>query len=145
MARAVLKALVPHRRIVMTKPSYPVATGLQAVRQTPSTSERTRIDTRVGQSPLLMQLAQQARQSQQVLARLRPLLPAPLREAVQAGPLEGDQWCAIVPNSAVAAKMRQLIPTLLAALAEPDEAAQTPQVPLPVITRIRLRVARGDY
>lgn len=108
----------------------------------------TRIDSRVAQSPLLVQLTQQAARSQRLRERIEPLLPPALRPLVTAGPLEGDQWCVIVPNSAAAAKLRQLLPALLAELAKPDPAASeadagaVTEAPLPAIAHIRLRIAR---
>ena len=36
--------------------------------------------------------------------------------SLQAGPIDGANWCLIVPNNAAAAKLRQLIPALLAHL-----------------------------
>jgi hypothetical protein len=44
------------------------------------------------------------------------LIPAPLRSAVKAGPIDGTDWCLLVESSAAAAKLRQLIPALLAHL-----------------------------
>ena len=46
------------------------------------------------------------------LAAIRPLLPAPLRAAVQAGPIDEGQWCLLVSSNAVAAKLRQFVPAL---------------------------------
>ena len=43
---------------------------------------------------------------------IRSLLPAPLRSAVQAGPIEEGHWCLLVSSNAVAAKLRQFIPSL---------------------------------
>ncbi|WP_369952376.1 hypothetical protein [Limnohabitans sp. TS-CS-82] len=57
--------------------------------------------------------------TQDTQARIRaiaPLLPASLRALVQSGGVEGDAWCLLVPNSAVAAKLRQTIPALCAHL-----------------------------
>ena len=53
--------------------------------------------------------------NQRVAARfeaIRALLPAALRAAVQAGPIEEDQWCLLVSSNAVAAKLRQFVPAL---------------------------------
>lgn len=104
-----------------------------------ATAANTRIDRRMAQSPLLMQLAQQAHLSAQLLERVQPLLPPTLRSLVRAGPLQGDQWCVIVPNAAAAAKLRQLMPLLQAELARPQPHEEGP--PLPAIAHIRLRVA----
>ena len=64
---------------------------------------------------------------------IRPLLPAPLRRAVLAGPIDDDEWCLLVPHTAAAAKIRQLLPALRAAL----EAAGHPR------REIRIRVHQG--
>jgi ethanolamine ammonia-lyase small subunit len=39
-----------------------------------------------------------------------------LRSLIQSGGVEGDAWCLLVPNSAVAAKLRQTLPALCAHL-----------------------------
>jgi hypothetical protein len=67
-------------------------------------------------APTLARLASLAAQSQQWLAMVAPLLPSALRSGVQAGPIEGAQWCLLAANSAVAAKLRQLQPALCAHL-----------------------------
>jgi hypothetical protein len=67
-------------------------------------------------APTLARLAWLAAQSQQWLAMVAPLLPGALRSGVQAGPIEGTEWCLLAANSAVAAKLRQLHPALCAHL-----------------------------
>ena len=64
------------------------------------------------QSPVLAGLASRMQASSERLQAIRPLLPAPLRAAVQAGPMDEGQWCLLVHSNAVAAKLRQLLPTL---------------------------------
>jgi hypothetical protein len=64
-------------------------------------------------------LSQLTAMTQDTQARLRavaPLLPSSLRALVQSGGVEGDSWCLLVPNSAVAAKLRQTVPALCAHL-----------------------------
>ncbi len=68
------------------------------------------------QSPTLARLGELARESTRRLRAIEPLLPAALRGAVQAGPIEGGQWCLIVDNNSVAAKIRQMLPALQAHL-----------------------------
>ena len=53
------------------------------------------------------------------LQSIQSLLPAPLRTAVKAGPIDGGTWCLLLDNTATAAKMRQLLPVLLAHLRSP--------------------------
>ncbi len=64
------------------------------------------------ESPALARLVDRVRASSSRLAAIRPLLPAPLRAAVQAGPIDEGQWCLLVSSNAVAAKLRQFVPTL---------------------------------
>lgn len=64
------------------------------------------------ESPTLARLVDRARASSSRLQAIRPLLPAPLRAAVQAGPIEDGQWCLLVSSNAVAAKLRQFVPAL---------------------------------
>jgi hypothetical protein len=64
------------------------------------------------ESPSLSRLLERVRASSSRLEVVRPLLPAPLRASVQAGPMDEGQWCLLVSSNAVAAKLRQLLPTL---------------------------------
>jgi len=68
-------------------------------------------------------------------ARLRcvaPLLPASLRKSVKAGAVDEAVWCLVVDNNAVASKVRQLLPALLAQLRSKGWE----------VTAIRLKVSR---
>jgi hypothetical protein len=67
-------------------------------------------------SPTLAKLAELARDSGERLKAIQPLIPASMRAAVKPGPIDGDSWCLLVGNNAAAAKLRQLIPALQAAL-----------------------------
>jgi len=67
-------------------------------------------------SPTLARLASLATDSTARLRAIEPLIPAALRNAVKAGPIDGTSWCLILDNNAVAAKMRQLLPALEAHL-----------------------------
>ncbi len=67
-------------------------------------------------SPTLARLAQLARESGERLKAVEPLIPAPLRCAIRAGPIDGAEWCLLVDSNAAAAKLRQVIPALLAHL-----------------------------
>ena len=64
------------------------------------------------ESPALARLADRVQASSQRLQAIRGLLPGPMRSAVQAGPIEDGQWCLLVSSNAVAAKLRQLLPSL---------------------------------
>ncbi len=70
----------------------------------------------VQRAPSLAGLAQLAKRSAQCLQLVTPLIPVPMRSAVQAGSLDAGQWCLLAANSAVAAKLRQLSPALAAHL-----------------------------
>ena len=60
----------------------------------------------------LSQLQALARDGQNRLQAILPLLPVSMRSLVQSGGVEGETWCILVPNSAVAAKLRQFLPSL---------------------------------
>jgi hypothetical protein len=63
-------------------------------------------------APLLASLAARARESSDRLAAVRPLLPGALASQVEAGTLEGEDWCLLVKSNAAAAKLRQMLPAL---------------------------------
>lgn len=65
---------------------------------------------------MLASLVELSRVSQARLVVIQPLIPAHLRHAVQAGPIDGSAWCLLANSIAAAAKIRQLVPSLLAAL-----------------------------
>lgn len=67
-------------------------------------------------APVLSQLASLARDSSARLRAIEPLIPPSLHAALKAGPIDGDSWCLLVQGTAAAAKMRQLLPALLAHL-----------------------------
>jgi hypothetical protein len=68
------------------------------------------------EAPTLSRLMDLSNESVARLKAIAPLLPPNLRAGLQAGPIEGESWCLLVPNNAVAAKMRQLLPALQAHL-----------------------------
>lgn len=68
------------------------------------------------ESPVLARLMALAEESGQRLAAIQPLIPVALQSQIVPGPIDGPQWCLLVHNSAAAAKLRQLLPTLLLAL-----------------------------
>lgn len=63
-------------------------------------------------SPTLARLTALSRDSVARLKAIEPLIPASLRPAVQAGPIEGPVWCLLLDNNAAAAKIRQILPAL---------------------------------
>ncbi|PUE13411.1 DciA family protein [Limnohabitans sp. WS1] len=68
------------------------------------------------ESPSLASLMNRVHASSERLNAVRSLIPAALRPNVVAGPIEDNCWCLIVHSNAVAAKLRQLVPSLLAHL-----------------------------
>lgn len=68
------------------------------------------------ESPTLARLSELARDSVARLKAIEPLLPLTLRSAITAGPIDGPTWCLLVSSTAVAAKLRQLLPALQAHL-----------------------------
>ena len=68
------------------------------------------------ESPTLARLAQLARESAERFKAIESSLPAALIPSIRPGPIEGSTWCLLVDNSAVAAKLRQLLPVLLGKL-----------------------------
>ncbi len=67
-------------------------------------------------APTLARLSQLVAESATRLALIRPLIPKPLQPLVQSGGMEEGCWCLLVPNNAVAAKLRQMTPSLLEVL-----------------------------
>jgi hypothetical protein len=70
----------------------------------------------VESAPALARLVNAALQSQQYLQAVGHLLPAALRSGIQAGPIDNGVWCVLVANSAVAAKLRQISPSMVSGL-----------------------------
>ena len=68
------------------------------------------------ESPTLAKLSALTRDSSERLKAIEMLIPATLRPALQAGPIDGDCWCLLVKSNAAAAKIRQLLPALQAHL-----------------------------
>jgi hypothetical protein len=63
-------------------------------------------------SPVLASLAARVRDTNERLRAVIDLVPAEMRSAIQAGPVEDGVWCVLVQGSAAAAKLRQLVPML---------------------------------
>ena len=63
-------------------------------------------------SPTLARLADLSDQSQARRTCIDPLIPTSLRAYIKAGPIEDGVWCLVVDNTAVASKLRQLLPNL---------------------------------
>ena len=88
----------------MSPPSERSAAPAQALRQALDGSE-----------PLSRLLAR-VQASRERLAIVLPVLPPELHGALQAGPLDDSGWTLLVANAAAAAKLRQLLPSMMATL-----------------------------
>jgi hypothetical protein len=64
----------------------------------------------------LMRLQQRLAEAHAHLDAVRPVLPPALLKQVRSGPTDGEGWTLLASNPAVAAKLRQLLPRLEAAL-----------------------------
>lgn len=85
------------------------------------------------EAPVLGQLMRQIQLSQVYARSIAELVPTALRPFVSYGAVEDGEWCVLVPNSAAAAKVRQLLPLWQAHLRQQGLEVQ----------RIRLRVQGG--
>lgn len=72
--------------------------------------------TALDQSQPLTALLQRLQQSRARFAAIEPHLDAGLRSTVRPGPLDDAGWSLLVTGGATAAKLRQLLPQLQAAL-----------------------------
>lgn len=68
------------------------------------------------ESPTLARLSELAVESSARLRSLGSIIPPTLQASIQAGPIEGNEWCLLISNTAVAAKVRQLLPAIQAHL-----------------------------
>lgn len=68
------------------------------------------------ESPTLARLSELATESSARLKSLGSIIPRGLQASIQAGPIEGGEWCLLISNTAVAAKVRQLVPAMQAHL-----------------------------
>ena len=82
----------------------------------------------LGQSEPLARLMQRLRASHQCLEAVRAMLPPGLVEQVRPGPLDDNGWSMLVSNGAAAAKLRQMLPRLEAALLAQRHQATTIRV-----------------
>ena len=76
-------------------------------------------------APILAHLLELSRDSQQRLYAVKSLLPPQFRDAVKPSTLDGDTWCLLVPNNAVMAKLKQMLPSLAAHLRSKGFRVQT--------------------
>jgi hypothetical protein len=63
-------------------------------------------------NPSLARLFQRVQESNARLERVLPLLPTALQSHVRAGPVDEAGWSLLASNTAVAAKLRHLLPLI---------------------------------
>jgi hypothetical protein len=85
---------------------------------TPRSSTVFSLDEAVGSAPVLAQLRERLALSERCLGQVRSLIPITMRHQVKAGPIEGTQWCLLVGSAAASTKLRQLLPSIQAALTQ---------------------------
>lgn len=78
----------------------------------------------------LEQLQRRMRESAARFEIIRHRLPGALASQVRPGPIDEQGWSILTTNPAVAAKLRQLVPRLEAALAEAGRPAATIRIKL---------------
>jgi hypothetical protein len=69
-------------------------------------------------APALAHLSSLLQESTSRLNAIQPILPPPLRQSIQPGPIDDKDWCLLVNGAAASAKIRQLIPAIDRKLAE---------------------------
>ena len=85
---------------------------------TPTTPDALRLQEALARSSPLAALQLRVRESNARFETVRSLLPPALLAHVRPGPVDVDGWSLLVANTAVGAKLRQLLPRLEAALAD---------------------------
>jgi hypothetical protein len=76
------------------------------------------LERAIAASAPLVRLGERLRQSRGRHASIVGVLPAALREQVQPGPVDDRQWVLLAGSAAVAAKLRQCLPSVEQALRE---------------------------
>ncbi len=84
----------------------------------PMVPDVPQVEKAMRQSNALGSLMQRLRMSQDCLDVVRACLPPSLAAGVKAGPLDDEGWTLLAANPTVSAKLRQLQPRLVEALAE---------------------------
>jgi len=75
-----------------------------------------RLAKALGSSEALAALLQRVRESRARFDTIAPLLPDALMQAVKPGPLDDTSWVLLAAHASAAAKLRQMVPALQAAL-----------------------------
>lgn len=85
---------------------------------TPSAPHTRPIREALDASTTLAQLLQRLKEAEARMETVRQVLPTGLKAHVRTGVLDETGWNLLVPNGAVAAKLRQCLPVIEQALAE---------------------------
>ncbi len=99
----------------------------------PMVPDVPRVTNALDRSQPLSGLMQRLKASQACLEAVRACLPPAMAAYVKAGPLDDEGWTLLAANAAVSAKLRQLQPRLVEALAAKGFK----------VNAIRVRVQRG--
>ena len=78
--------------------------------------EDQQLATALSRSESLGSLMQKVRESKLRLQAVAGMVPATLMDHIRAGPIDDTAWVLLVDHNAAAAKLRQMLPTLTAAL-----------------------------
>ena len=98
----------------------------------PSIPNAIPIAQAMNNSVTLHALLSRVRLSQSRLETVKQLIPVTLRTSIQAGSADEGQWTLLVNSPAVAAKLRQLLPSLNQALRQKEQ----------VDVEVRIKIAR---
>lgn len=93
------------------------------------------LEQAAGAAPTLAALQERIQLSQTCLRQVQHLIPDTLKKQVHAGPIEGGEWCLLLGSAAASTKLRQLVPTMLQALAR--NGAQVTSIRLKIQTQSR--------
>ncbi|MGE5452550.1 MAG: DciA family protein [Acidobacteriota bacterium] len=86
----------------------------------PSIPDVPSVTRALEQSETLFSLMQRLQASQACLSVVKACLPPALAAHVKSGSFDHEGWTLLAPNAAVSAKLRQLQPRLIEALAKQD-------------------------
>ena len=113
--RAAAGAFEPLSRFA-PEPAHPMSRPPGKSQFAPLPSHTRGIADALAHSEPLALLTRRMHESQARLAAIAPLLPPTMRVQVKAGPIDEAGWTLLVGNSAVSAKLRQMVPALEAHL-----------------------------
>ena len=97
--------------------TQPINQSFSTERPAPRAPVRASTPETIAASQMVGRIARLLAESRARAATIAPLLPPALRTQVQGGiPEAGQPWSLFVPKSSAASRLRQMLPTLLAAL-----------------------------